>query len=144
MSTPETMLDRIDALDGSVDWTDASVYERILSGSHESDGEVVDHNDGDQGDSDTGTTPAASSEAPAAAVKVEQAQESAAGVATRDGKHVIPFAVLEAARTRAEQLARDNEALRQQLEDIQMVMDELDAAEQRCIQSLSGLKTDGD
>ena len=35
-------------------------------------------------------------------------------------------------------------SLRQQLEDIQMVMAELDAAEQRCIQSLSGLKTDGD
>ncbi len=30
------------------------------------------------------------------------------------------------------------------LEDIQMVMAELDAAEQRCIHSLGGLKTDGD
>ena len=35
-------------------------------------------------------------------------------------------------------------SLRQQLEDIQMVMAELDAAEQRCIHSLSGLKTDAD
>jgi len=35
-------------------------------------------------------------------------------------------------------------SLRQQLEDIQMVMAELDAAEQRCIHSLGGLKTDGD
>ncbi|WP_269429545.1 MerR family transcriptional regulator [Aeromonas taiwanensis] len=35
-------------------------------------------------------------------------------------------------------------SLRQQLEDIQMVMAELDAAEQRCIHSLGGLKTDAD
>ena len=35
-------------------------------------------------------------------------------------------------------------ALRQQLEDIQMVMAELDAAEQRCVNSLDGLKTSAD
>ncbi|MNU02938.1 hypothetical protein D3C72_2467990 [compost metagenome] len=35
-------------------------------------------------------------------------------------------------------------SLRQQLEDIQMVMAELDAAEQRCVNSLNGLKTSAD
>lgn len=35
-------------------------------------------------------------------------------------------------------------SLRQQLEDIQMVMAELEAAEQRCINSLNGLKTSTD
>ncbi|WP_421324662.1 MerR family transcriptional regulator [Aeromonas sp. 604176] len=34
--------------------------------------------------------------------------------------------------------------LRQQLEDIQMVMAELEAAEQRCVNSLNSLKTDTD
>ena len=36
------------------------------------------------------------------------------------------------------------DALRQQLEDIQMVMAELEAAEQRCVNSLNSLKTDTD
>lgn len=36
------------------------------------------------------------------------------------------------------------QVLRQQLEDIQMVMAELDAAEQRCVNSLNGLKTSAD
>ena len=36
------------------------------------------------------------------------------------------------------------DALRQQLEDIQMVMAELEAAEQRCVNSLNGLKTGAD
>lgn len=35
-------------------------------------------------------------------------------------------------------------ALRQQLEDIQMVMTELEAAEQRCVNSLNSLKTGAD
>ncbi|WP_033138398.1 MULTISPECIES: MerR family transcriptional regulator [Aeromonas] len=35
-------------------------------------------------------------------------------------------------------------ALRQQLEDIQMVMAELEAAEQRCVNSLNSLKSDPD
>lgn len=35
-------------------------------------------------------------------------------------------------------------ALRQQLEDIQMVMAELEAAEQRCVNSLNSLKTGAD
>ena len=35
-------------------------------------------------------------------------------------------------------------ALRQQLEDIQMVMAELEAAEQRCVNSLNSLKTSAD
>ena len=35
-------------------------------------------------------------------------------------------------------------SLRQQLEDIQMVMAELDAAEQRCMNALSGMKTSAD
>jgi len=35
-------------------------------------------------------------------------------------------------------------ALRQQLEDIQMVMNELSAAEQRCLNSLDCLKSDTD
>lgn len=35
-------------------------------------------------------------------------------------------------------------ALRQQLEDIQMVMAELEAAEQRCVNSLNSLKTGSD
>ncbi|WP_420939198.1 MerR family transcriptional regulator [Aeromonas veronii] len=36
------------------------------------------------------------------------------------------------------------DALRQQLEDIQMVMAELEAAEQRCVNSLNSLKTGSD
>ncbi|MFM5051543.1 MerR family transcriptional regulator [Aeromonas veronii] len=36
------------------------------------------------------------------------------------------------------------DALRQQLEDIQMVMAELEAAEQRCVNSLNSLKTGAD
>ncbi len=116
MTTETTMLDQIEALDGSTDWSDTDVYAKILSAKDDSDTEDVEADKGQQGDSDTGASQAASSATPAAADADEGNQEDgAAGVATRDGKHVIPFSVLEAARIKASELERANQALLQQL-----------------------------
>lgn len=116
VTTQTTMLEAIEALDGSTDWSDADVYAKVLSAPDESDAEAGQEAQGQQGESGTGESQAASSATPAAADNAPGNQEEgAAGVATRDGKHVIPFSVLEAARAQAKALEQANLALQQQL-----------------------------
>lgn len=100
----ETLLERLDNLAEGADLSDPQTYSKLLGYSDEDRGAQPA-----QGDTAaTPTAPAAtvateSSAPPAAAVKPEA---EAAGIATKDGKHVIPMAVLTDTR---QALARANE-----------------------------------
>lgn len=115
--TSPSMLDQIEALNGATDWNDPNLFERIAAADFEGDNQNAAPA-APQGDSTPAPAPTASNEPPAVAEPAKTTEPEAQGVLTRDGKHVIPFSVLEAARAKAERadaLAREVETLRQQL-----------------------------
>lgn len=130
---------KIDALDTDTDFSDPKTYADLLG--YGEGNEAADQPT--QGDTAPATTAAAPEPAPAAASApaapaaasadssatptpadpTQQAPAAVEGVATKDGKHVIPYAVLEQARksadqanARAQELARTAETLRAELE----------------------------
>lgn len=125
----ETLTDKLEALDASADFSDPQTYSKLLG----YDGEAPA---AEQPAAEVkGEIPAApvaaavpaaaapaqdSSATPAAAETVDPVP---AGIATKDGKHVIPMAVLtdtrqalQRANERARELAEANERLKQELE----------------------------
>ncbi|HEY1129139.1 MAG TPA: hypothetical protein VGF12_07030 [Roseateles sp.] len=121
---------RIDALNpDTVDWSDPALYEGLGIGIEEGD-----EDEQDKGDSATAAAaapatapaaapaaapaPAQSSEAPAAAPATSDA-EHVDGVATADGKRVIPYAVLKQTRESERHAREENTSLRAQLEEAQ-------------------------
>lgn len=137
MSTTDTELhSRIDALDSKVDYSDPATYADLLGYGAEAElpTEVDEPSQGD-----TETTEETTEAAPAAAAPAPAATESSAtpaaanpakdddgavaGVATKDGKRVIPYAVLKETResasqavARAQELAEANARLQAQLD----------------------------
>jgi hypothetical protein len=62
---------------------------------------------------------AAEEKQPAEAVQDPEVQRDPEGIATKDGKHVIPYSVLQSERTRAAQAERDLQEARAQLAALQ-------------------------
>ena len=129
--TTETLTAKLEQLGSEVDYSDPNTYTALLY----EEGEVNQQpaTETTQGDTAAAAQPdqkpevaaaTESSEAPAAG-QTEQT-EKVDGVLTRDGKHVIPYEVLDQARKTAQteaqrraELERSNLALREQLEAIQ-------------------------
>lgn len=133
MKTEKEVLDGIDALTDATDWSDANVYAQILGSSDDGEGQAGEGRGVIKGESDEApVAPPQSSEAPAAATPgAEPPPEQVAGVATRDGKHVIPYAVLESAREKArrtEAAEAEAQRLREQMEAMQAQLQEHQAA----------------
>lgn len=109
MSDKELM-SKLDALESGADFTDPSTYTALLYGNGASDevaapaqpeGETAAAPAPEATPAPAPAAPAAESSAPPAAAEPPKEEPAAAGVATRDGKHVIPYSVLEEARQRA-------------------------------------------
>lgn len=133
MTTPD-MTARIAALDDSTDWSDPNVYANVLGTAIDAGDEVIEAPQGDTAKpvADVQPPPAAaptppaapeSSEAPAAAPAALAQEPDPEGVSTKDGKRVIPYAVLQSARhaateasARAAALGSENQRLQEQLE----------------------------
>lgn len=128
MSTEQEVLNRIDKLSDATDWNDTNVYAEILGSA---DDVVPDPPPQFKGETEQPQEPKApeaskeSSEAPAAAAVTEPPPEQPAGVATKDGKHVLPFAVLketregkQVAEAKAAALAERNAALEAELAQV--------------------------
>jgi hypothetical protein len=97
----KALIERLDALDNGSDFTDPQTYTALLYGEGATD-EVVQPA---QPEGETAAAPApeptpaaAESSATPAAAETTPTEPTAAGVATRDGKHVIPYQVLETER----------------------------------------------
>lgn len=139
MSTPgttetiEQMQERINALNpDTMDWNDAAAYAALGIGAGDDDG-PIDESQIEQGDTDVqqaaaapASAPAAApaaapapseSSAPPAAASASESGEQVEGVATADGRRVIPYAVLRQTREEARHFRDENERLRQQLEE---------------------------
>lgn len=130
MTTPQSIEERIDALNpDTTDWNDAATYAALgIGGDDDGQGSGVQ----DQGDTAQAPAeapapaPAAATPAPAPA-PAESSQAPAAapapnepvrveGIATVDGKRVIPYAVLQNTRQEARHLREENSRLQQELE----------------------------
>lgn len=125
--------ERIEALDpDTINWSDPNAYAAMGIGEEDDAGDGAQEGDSTNGAqaSEAAATPAPaapavtpepasaaaqSSEAPAAAASNQGEPERPQGVATRDGRHIIPYAVLEQARERARELEQANQNLQQQL-----------------------------
>jgi hypothetical protein len=129
MTQDADMRQAVASLDDSTDFSDPNTYAKLLGGGGED--EVIAANPGDeQGDSsqDTQTddAQATSGQAPKAdsgstpdATKTTQTEPTKVdGVLTRDGKTVIPYAVLEGERTRARQAEKRAEAMQADIEQM--------------------------
>lgn len=134
---PEQMTDAIAKLDDATDWSDPNTYAQILGAAVEEDAPPAAAAPAPQGDTAPAppaapavaapaahAAPAAeppkpeSSAAPAAAEPPKVEEPPIEGVATKDGKRVIPYAVLQEARqtathaaSRAQQLAAEVQRL---------------------------------
>lgn len=102
----KALIERLDAIEAGSDFTDPETYQRLLYG----DGAASEPTPPTQPEGETAAAPApepapalAESSAPPAAAEPTVTEPVAAGVATRDGKHVIPYSVLEETRIRAQQ-----------------------------------------
>lgn len=136
MSTTE-LTKTLDALPAETDYTDPQTYSKLLGYDEEAAAQPATTEAAPEGETAAAPAaapapepapapaPAAESSAPPAAAetKVED-DKDAQGVATKDGKRVIPYAVLEGARTQArtasarvQELTQTVEALQQQLTD---------------------------
>lgn len=111
----ETLNDRLEALDTSVDFSDPTTYANLLGYNDEpAEATTPPQAQGETPQPAAQAAPAEeSSAAPAAAEEVET---DAAGIATRDGKSVIPFKVLHDTRQRANEIAKTVERLQRELE----------------------------
>lgn len=128
--------DRIAAIDPDrINWSDPNAFAAMGIGEPD-DESGTDANEGDTQAADSAqaaaATPASAAPAPAASPTAAPATSSATpaaaqatapaeperphGVATRDGKHIIPYEVLEAARAAARNAERERDELRQRLE----------------------------
>lgn len=116
-----TLTERLEALEQGTDFTDPQTYSKLM-GYDEAPAEAAPATEGETQAAAAPTAPAAqeSSASPAAAEPVET---EAAGIATKDGKHVIPMAVLTDTRNalaranaQAQELAKANQRLQQELE----------------------------
>lgn len=125
--------ERIDELNpDTINWSDPGAYAAMGIGEDDGEGDEQpqgDSTNGGQAPAAAATpapaapavtatpapAPAQRSEAPAAAASTEGEPERPQGVATRDGRHVIPYAVLEQARERTRQLEQQNQQLQEQL-----------------------------
>lgn len=127
--TTDTLIEKLAALDAGTDFSDANTYMQLLYGDGAMD-ETAPEASAVEGESapevaaeapaEAVAEEAQSSEAPAAAASEEQVQVE--GVLTKDGKHVIPYDVLERTRktaaqeeARARELAQANERLEAEL-----------------------------
>lgn len=124
MST-EDLQARLDALNlDTVDWADPATYVSLGMGTGDADDEQGQQEQ--QGDIAQATAaapaaapaPANSSHAPAAAPAVED-PDRVDGIATADGKRVIPYAVLKSTRESERSAREENATLRAQLEEAQ-------------------------
>ncbi len=142
MSTDNELHTRIDALDAKVDYTDPNTYAQLLGYEAEA---ALPTDDAEQPQGDTETTeelteaaapaaapapaPAApeSSAPPAAAEPAKNDDGTVDGVATRDGKRVIPYAVLKEARESASQATARASELTQTVERLTRELEEAKA-----------------
>lgn len=128
--TTETLTAKLDQLGSEVDYSDPNTYTQLLYADGEGDQPAATEEP--QGETAT-TEEAPAEQAPAEEVKTESSETPAAaeaepdvkvdGVLTRDGKHVIPFDVLDQVRktaqaeaARRQELEKSNQALLAQLE----------------------------
>jgi hypothetical protein len=129
--TTETLTAKLEQLGSEVDYSDPNTYTELLYGQGEGDQTATEQPQGE-----TVQTETAPAEQPAEEVKTESSETPAAaeaepevkvdGVLTRDGKHVIPFEVLDQARKTAQteaqrraELEKSNQALLAQIEALQ-------------------------
>jgi hypothetical protein len=105
------LIDKLDALQAGSDFTDPQTYRDLLYGQQEEAAPPAQP----QGETAAAPAPApapAESSAPPAAAEPTKEEPVATGVATRDGKHVIPYQVLENERAqRRDAERREAEAL---------------------------------
>lgn len=122
------MSDKIAALGDDADWSDPNLYAGILGAPSADDEPATDPApEGEAEATDVAASEAKESSAtPAAAASESPTEEVVADVATKDGKRVIPYAVLHDARqtaaqatARAKELAEANTRLAQQLQQAQ-------------------------
>jgi hypothetical protein len=113
------LLTKLEELDSqSVDYTDPATYTKLLGYDQESDAAAgTETTQGETEPPQASAAAAADAEAkPEASATPDAGQQTqepeVAGVATRDGKHVIPYAVLERERERARELAAEVERLK--------------------------------
>lgn len=112
------LLQRIESLEGK-DLTDPSTYAELLGYNNEPEPEAQPEvPQAEAAPAAPETAPAAESSAPAGAAETTQEQE-AAGVATKDGKRVIPYAVLQDEREARKAAAARNAELEAQLAKLQ-------------------------
>lgn len=137
--TTETLIQKLDGLQDGTDFTDANTYMTLLYGDEQ--GEEAQQQE-TQGESQQDQAPQVaqvkaeqSSEAPAVAEKTDEPKVD--GVLTKDGKHVIPYDVLDAARktareeaARRAELEKSNQALVQQIEALKQGKPQDPAAQQ--------------
>lgn len=122
--TTEKLLDKIDALGDDTNWDDPNVYTTLMDGESDEGDEAAQGHDASAPAGDTGAAKAEpeGSGAPAAAITEVAKPAEVAGVSTKDGKHIIPYAVLEAERAkaaRAGQAEQEAAQLREQLAQLQ-------------------------
>lgn len=118
----QNLMDRLDALksDGT-DYSDPNLYADLLG--YNQDPEPAPAPDAPQGDTALEPTVAAPAVAPAPAESnqppavAEPTEGKVAGVLTKDGKHVMPFAVVQDLRTRNSQLAEQLAEATRRLEE---------------------------
>ena len=115
------LIEKLDAIQAGSDFTDPQTYRDLLYGP-ESEGQAAATHETQGETTAPATTPAPeeSSASPAAAEPTTE-EPAAAGVATRDGKHVIPYHVLENARAKQ----REAEA---KAADLQAKLDRMEGA----------------
>jgi hypothetical protein len=114
------MTDAIAKLDDATDWSDPNVYAQVLGAEPEPE-EAPSQGDTEPNAEPAATAPAVaapapkpeSSAAPAAAATAPATEEDPAGVATKDGKRVIPYAVLQSERQKATSATAQAAALAQ-------------------------------
>lgn len=130
MTNPQSIEERIEALNpDTIDWNDAATYAALGIGGDDDGQESGVQDQGDTAQAPAvaaapapvaatpapAPAPAESSQAPAAAPAPNEL-ERVDGIATVDGKRVIPYAVLQNTRQEARQLREENGRLQQELE----------------------------
>lgn len=132
MTTEQTTTDPFEGINpDTFNWNDAGAYAALGIGTPEPDEEIEEQEEGDTGPAPAAApapAPAAAAPAPAPA-PTESSQAPAAapapaepdrvdGIATVDGKRVIPYAVLQATRAEAREQRAEAERLKQELQQV--------------------------
>lgn len=142
MTTPTDIAARIDALNpDTFDWNDAAAFAALGVGEPDQDDERVEQKEGDTAQPAAAPAPAPAAAAPAAAPAPAESSAAPAaapaqaiedsrvdGVATADGKRIIPYAVLQQSRAQAQALREEAEAARQETENLRQ---QLEAAKRK-------------